>query len=338
MKRLHFYPVVLLSLLFLLGACAGRVWAPKKSIWYYHKELPEADRAIEEARQGGKDTECPEEFDAVTKMRDDAYETYWACRTEEAIEKAKAARDRANALCPAAPVILDSDGDGVFDNWDQCPDTPRGVKVGANGCPLDSDGDGVPDYLDQCPDTPRGVKVDANGCPRVSPLDSDGDGVLDNLDQCPGTPMGVRVDAKGCPLDTDRDGVYDYLDQCLGTPRGAEVDSRGCWVIRGIQFDTNKWDIKAMHHLELDQVVEVLKRNPFLKVEIQGHTDNQGARGYNQKLSEKRARSVMEYFIQKGIDPDRLSAEGYGLTKPIATNATSAGRAMNRRVELTPIR
>ncbi|OGF04780.1 MAG: hypothetical protein A2W00_00640 [Candidatus Eisenbacteria bacterium RBG_16_71_46] len=118
----------------------------------------------------------------------------------------------------------DSDGDGVPDRADKCPDTPIGAKVDANGCPLDSDGDGVYDGLDQCPDTPKGCTVDARGCPS----DADGDGVCDGLDQCADTPRGAKVDAKGCPLDSDGDGVYDGLDQCPGTPKGCVVDSVGC--------------------------------------------------------------------------------------------------------------
>ncbi|WP_461395821.1 porin family protein, partial [Deferrisoma sp.] len=96
---------------------------------------------------------------------------------------------------PAAAAPLDSDGDGVADNLDRCPGTPRGTPVDANGCPKDSDGDGVADNLDRCPGTPPGTPVDANGCPK----DSDGDGVADNLDRCPGTPPGTPVDANGCP-------------------------------------------------------------------------------------------------------------------------------------------
>jgi len=119
---------------------------------------------------------------------------------------------------------LDADGDGVPDYLDKCPNTPKGVKVDATGCPLDSDGDGVPDYLDKCPNTPPGVKVDVFGCP----LDSDGDGVPDYLDKCPNTPKGVKVDATGCPLDSDGDGVPDYLDKCPNTPKGVKVDSFGC--------------------------------------------------------------------------------------------------------------
>ncbi len=119
---------------------------------------------------------------------------------------------------------FDSDGDGVPDSKDQCPNTPPGIKVDANGCPLDSDNDGVPDYLDKCPNTPKGVAVDKDGCP----LDSDGDGVPDYRDVCPNTPKGVKVDELGCPLDSDGDGVPDYKDKCPNTPPGVQVDENGC--------------------------------------------------------------------------------------------------------------
>ncbi len=118
----------------------------------------------------------------------------------------------------------DTDGDGVVDKKDKCPDTPAGAKVDVNGCPLDSDGDGVYDGLDTCPDTPKGATVDAKGCPK----DADGDGVLDGLDQCPDSPKGATVDAKGCTMDSDGDGVLDGLDQCANTPKGATVDASGC--------------------------------------------------------------------------------------------------------------
>jgi outer membrane protein OmpA-like peptidoglycan-associated protein/opacity protein-like surface antigen len=120
----------------------------------------------------------------------------------------------------------DSDGDGVLDGLDKCPNTPKGCKVDANGCPIDSDGDGVCDGVDQCADTPRGATVDATGCPH----DSDGDGVLDGLDKCPNTPKGCKVDENGCPIDSDGDGVCDGLDQCPDTPKGTAVDSVGCPV------------------------------------------------------------------------------------------------------------
>ena len=104
----------------------------------------------------------------------------------------------------------DSDGDGVEDRHDLCPDTPRGVEVDTTGCPLDADMDGVGDYIDQCPNTPRGATVDETGCP----LDSDGDGVFDGLDQCPNTPKGATVDENGCPSDRDGDLVFFGIDLC----------------------------------------------------------------------------------------------------------------------------
>jgi OOP family OmpA-OmpF porin len=199
---------------------------------------------------------------------------------------------------------------------------------------LDSDGDGVYDHSDKCPNTPKGVKVDIKGCP----LDSDGDGVYDYLDQCPNTPKGVKVDAKGCPLDTDGDGVYDYLDKCPGTPKGAIVDERGCWVLGGVLFDTAKWSIKNQYYPVLEEVVSVLKANPSLKLQIAGHTDSRASKEYNQKLSENRAKAVKEYLVKRGIKPGRLTSKGYGLSMPIAPNDTPEGMVKNRRVELTPIR
>jgi OOP family OmpA-OmpF porin len=95
--------------------------------------------------------------------------------------------------------------------------------------------------------------------------------------------------------------------------------------------------LKPVAEPVLDEVVFVLKKNPNLRVEIQGHTDNVGEAQYNRKLSKKRARSVMDYFIQEGIEPGRLSYEGYGFSSPAASNATPEGRAKNRRVELRPI-
>lgn len=229
-----------------------------------------------------------------------------------------------------APVRLDSDGDGVYDAKDQCSGTPAGVQVNDVGCPLDSDGDWVYDYMDKCPGTPAGAPVDKVGCP----LDSDGDGVYDHLDKCPHTPKGTTVDKRGCAADTDRDGVIDDRDKCPQTPMGVKVDSRGCWILQGIQFDSSKWSIRSDMHPILDSAVSILTQNPDLKVEIQGHTDDRGKKAYNDFLSKKRAKAVMEYLIKKGIPPHRLSSAGFGPSKPVASNMTSPGRAQNRRVEL----
>jgi outer membrane protein OmpA-like peptidoglycan-associated protein len=164
--------------------------------------------------------------------------------------------------------------------------------------------------------------------------DADGDGVLDDADLCPDTPTGVAVDEFGCPLDTDADGVADYLDKCPDTPAGATVNSIGCWVLQGINFDYNKWDIKPQFTGVLDTNVEVLNKNPGLKIEVQGHTDSIASEVYNQGLSEKRADSAKTYLTTKGIDGQRISTLGFGESHPAASNETPEGRSENRRIEI----
>ena len=142
-------------------------------------------------------------------------------------------------MCPNTPLgvavdeqgcPLDEDKDGVPDYLDKCLGTPAAAlgTIDSVGCPIDSDGDGVPDYIDRCPNTPKEAigTTDSVGCP----IDSDGDGVADYLDRCPNTPKEAigHVDAQGCPLDSDKDGIPDYLDRCPGTPEGASVNENGC--------------------------------------------------------------------------------------------------------------
>ena len=241
----------------------------------------------------------------------------------------------------------DSDGDGVFDKKDACPNTPRGVKVDSLGCPLDTDGDGVPDYKDNCPDTPKGVKVDSVGCP----LDTDGDGVPDYKDNCPNTPPNTTVDENGCEIkkevitptpppkpvvvDSDNDGVPDDRDRCPNTPRGYKVDEVGCFreVRLEIHFPFDSWKVPPKYYPEIEKFAKFLKENPNIKVEIQGHTDSIGSERYNLILSQKRAEAVRNILIKKyHISPDRVIAKGYGESKPIASNKTPEGRAKNRRV------
>ncbi len=226
--------------------------------------------------------------------------------------------------------VTDSDSDGVPDNLDKCPNTPAGVKVDKNGCPIDSDHDGVADYLDKCPNTPAGVKVNKNGCP----IDSDHDGVADYLDKCPNTPAGVKVNKNGCPIDSDHDGVADYLDKCPNTPAGMKVDKNGCAISYNfnITFDNNSAKIKPEFMPKIEKFAEFLKAHPNIKAEIQGYTDNRGSYKYNLILSQKRAKAVYDALIKLGVNKDQITWAGYGPKNPIASNATKEGRAKNRRV------
>lgn len=252
--------------------------------------------------------------------------------------------------CPGTPsgvtvdsngCPIDSDKDGVADYLDRCQGTPAGTAVDTNGCPIDSDNDGVADYLDKCISTPAGVVVDSSGCP----IDTDKDGVADYLDKCLETPAGVVVDIKGCPIDSDIDGVADYLDKCPSTPAGITVDPKGCPAeaakrfcdkpaVIEVSFDANKSDLKARYHEELDKVGAFMKDFPNSKGTIEGHTDADGSKEANIKLSQARAESVRNYIATKfGIEGSRLSAKGIGASKPVASNKTSSGKAKNRRIE-----
>ncbi len=230
----------------------------------------------------------------------------------------------------AADGCPDRDGDGIIDKDDMCPDV-KGIIL-FKGCP-DSDGDGIEDSKDMCPDLKGPIST--NGCP-----DTDNDGVHDGIDKCPllaGSPAHF-----GCP-DTDNDGVYDDIDRCITIPGTAA--NQGCpelkketkqlfeKALQGIQFETGKAVIKPVSFPILNAIVNVMKENSSYKLLIGGHTDNVGDDAMNMTLSQDRATSVSNYLISHGVDPMRVSATGYGETKPVDTNNSVKGRTRNRRVE-----
>lgn len=246
----------------------------------------------------------------------------------------------------------DSDGDGVKDGDDDCPDTPAGVEVNAVGCPVDSDRDGVADYQDNCPNTPAGARVNSQGCP----LDADRDGVFDGLDRCPNTPAGAQVDGNGCPVDSDGDGVFDGLDRCPGTPRGTPVDQAGCplpepepepepepvvFTLQGSQggvtFDFDSAQLTSRGQTVLREIgAELIKATNLGQVTIEGHTDSRGTEEYNVNLSRRRAESVRDFLAANfsQLSSTQFTIRGIGEARPVADNNTEAGRAQNRRVEI----
>ena len=251
----------------------------------------------------------------------------------------------AKGLVDSIGCPLDSDGDGVPDYIDQCPMTPKEAYgfVDSLGCILDSDNDNVPDYMDKCPNTPAEAlgTIDSTGCPR----DTDGDGVPNYLDKCPDTPKEAwgSVDSTGCPMDRDGDGVPDYIDKCpdvAGTKSNngcpevkAEVKKIFKKALTGIQFETGKAVIKKSSNSILNEIVKVMKENPEYKLNISGHTDSTGKPEKNLKLSKDRAAAVEKYLTAHGVEASRIHSEGYGDTKPVASNKTTQGKAKNRRVE-----
>ena len=167
---------------------------------------------------------------------------------------------------------------------------------------------------------PKIVLKEFHGLPE-SDRDSDGDGVADDADKCPNSPWGFEVDQNGCSKDPN-------------LAMGAGPLERSTPVF----FEFDRYNLQAIYHSNLDNIVSTLKAIPSMNIQIQGHTDNIGTPEYNMSLSEKRAREVKRYIINKSIDESRITTIGYGATKNKTTNATPDGRAQNRRVEIVVLK
>jgi outer membrane protein OmpA-like peptidoglycan-associated protein len=240
----------LVCITLLLGAfygCAGREFAPKRQVWYYHKELPAADRAVEAARAAGKDKECPAAFAAAEKMKNDAYDTYLACHTAEGIAMANEATARANALCPRIAVAP----------------IPAPVAVPPPQPPVTE--------------------------PTMAPV----------------------------------------------PPPKAEVKFI---ILEEEHFDFDKSALTEKGMAIMERNILVFKENPEMKVRIAGYASASGTDEYNQKLSERRAKTVQDYLIKEGgIAPGRMTTIGYGETRPatyepMPSDIESKAAKANRRV------
>ena len=251
----------------------------------------------------------------------------------------------------------DNDRDGIPDEEDKCPNEPEdkdGIEDG-DGCPeadvLDRDGDGIPDSKDKCPDDPEDKDnfEDEDGCPDP---DNDKDGILDVDDLCPNKPEDKDgfEDKDGCPdPDNDKDRILDKDDACPNEPEtyNGYQDEDGCpdkgkvivhkgriEILEKIYFETDKAVIKPVSYPILDAVAKTLKGNPqILLIEIQGHADERGSDDHNMKLTSDRAHSVKAYIVNKGLDAVRLSAKGYGETRPVDKAHNEEAWSKNRRVE-----
>ena len=251
--------------------------------------------------------------------------------------------------CPE--VSGDADGDGKVDAADKCPNDPEDKDnwMDQDGCPdPDNDGDAVADFRDMCAFVAEDMDAwfDEDGCPDP---DNDLDGMPDVTDQCPNQ-QGDRL-RNGCPAaDADGDGVGDDVDRCPAEPetKNAYLDDDGCpdtppemvrvtrtqvEIQETIQFGTGSAQLLPTSYKILDQVVQVLKDAPDMRLMIEGHTDNEGGDDVNLTLSRERANAVRRYLESKGVQTGRLEASGFGETRPLDTNRTLEGRARNRRVE-----
>lgn len=218
---------------------------------------------------------------------------------------------------PEEPKFLDTDKDGVIDQFDVEPDTPQGVMVYGNGAAVDSDGDGLPDHEDICR-FEAGPKNN-DGCPITG--DQDKDGISDRKDKC--------IDQKGLEK---YQGCPD--EEALKLTEIVEVLSYS----KNIYFDTDSNQIRsAVYYSMLDEVANIMLANPNVSFSVSGYTDDRAPVEYNQKLSERRANEARMYLIARGVESDRVSAQGFGELNPRYDNSTEQGRQLNRRVEIKSV-
>lgn len=260
----------------------------------------------------------------------------------------------ADAPVEATPTSTDSDGDGIEDTADACPNEAED-KDGfedENGCPdTDNDADGIADTTDLAPNDPEDKDGFEDGDGKPDP-DNDADGILDTNDRCPTQAEDADniQDDDGCPEDdADSDSIADPQDRCPLTPgvvNERNPDCSGCpalacisndgsiQILKRVEFANNKDVILERSTPVMNDVLQILTTNPQLRrVRIEGHTDDRGNDAKNLDLSTRRARSVAQWLINHGVEASRLVGFGCGELHPRETNATNAGRQENRRVE-----
>jgi outer membrane protein OmpA-like peptidoglycan-associated protein len=249
---------------------------------------------------------------------------------------------------PGPEPVVDSDGDGIMDDVDQCPNDAEDFDgfQDEDGCPdLDNDGDGVLDVADGCPLDPEDIDgfEDEDGCPDP---DNDGDGILDVDDQCPDEPG--TLENHGCPdPDRDGDGVPDRVDNCPDEP--GTVENHGCQeaqlvvigagrleILEKVYFKLGSHKLQKRSFALLDNVAKVMNSHPEIEqIRVEGHSDATGSLKFNMRLSKQRANTVVRYLVGRGkVSKQRLISEGFGPTRPLVPDAkTKQERAQNRRVE-----
>jgi outer membrane protein OmpA-like peptidoglycan-associated protein len=217
----------------------------------------------------------------------------------------------------------------VANAQDRCPLEAGAVDNG--GCPDgDSDGDGVVDRQDRCASEPGLPRY--QGCPAP---DADGDGIADDEDACP-QEAGVGTN-RGCPVQeekpTEAPPAEPPREQTPPREETPKPDQAPPPTNHHVLFPVGESSLQEEEKRQLDAIADYLKAHPELSVRVEGHTDSTGPEELNLSLSQQRADMVREYLIQRGVAGSRLTAKGYGSSRPVADNSTPEGQRENRRVE-----
>ncbi len=295
-----------------LSGCANMEYVPNGRYFFYHKELPAATRAVEAARSAGKDKECPAEFQAAAKLKDEAYALYYACHTQEAIAKANEAIARLGALCPKVAEVPKPVAPAP---------APAAAAPAAPSIALSADSS----------------SVDQGACTNLTWSTTSASSA--SFDQGIGS-VSLNGSRQICPTSTTR-----YTLTATGEG-GSTTESATVNVVPKpaapidrltvhVNFDFDKAQIRTADLEELRKAADFVRKYPGCKISVEGYTDSRGTEAYNQALSERRAAAVRTYLLENGVtDSDKITSAGFGESHPVADNATAKGRFENRRVEI----
>jgi outer membrane protein OmpA-like peptidoglycan-associated protein len=293
-----------------LVGCGELEYVPNSKWNYYHKPLPEAARAVDAAKAAGKDKECPAEFQAALKMKNDAFATYDACNTRLAIEQAKQAIAMVNALCPAKPTPPPAPAPPATP-------APRIISFSASPSSIDK---GKCSTLSWSTANVSSASIDEG----VGSVDANG-----SKEVCPSASTRYMLTATGAG-----GSRTEWASVTVNAPAPAPATPIDRLTVH-VNFDTNKSVIRKADLKDLRKALEFVRKYPGCSISVEGHTDSTGKPTYNQGLSERRAAAVKKYLLDNGVtSADKITSVGYGETRPIASNDTAEGKFQNRRVEI----
>jgi len=327
---------------------------------YIRYEMQEADRAVESARAAGKDKTCPVEFKEAEDAKDHAYDVFRACHTEEGAALAKQATAKANALCPSQPaaaiavpeeaplepipaaepspkmmkycVSLDIEFDiNRSDIRPQYNDEVGRVGNFMNKYPTTTAV--IEGYADEVGSDEYNRKISQQRAESVVKTLVDKFGIAPSRLSAKGYGKSRPIASNDSDAGKQKNRRIDAIIDCaLETKEIATPPERLCMTLK-VEFATDSAEIQPRYFDEVNKVGEYMKKYPTTTAVIEGHTDNVGSAELNMKLSQRRAKNVVTYLVDKfGIDPSRLSAKGYGSSRRIAYNTTPEGRQANRRI------
>lgn len=357
-KRLFLVVMALFSLSLMAG-CARMAGVAKDDYRngdYYPTCLVNADRALNDARMAGKDKQCPDQYNELKSMADSAVKTHLACNTEGACKTAQVVAAKArNITCPPKPTAMVPPPPPATrfkycttfnPEFDICSAEirteyqDRMTRAGK--------------FMQQYPDTTAVIEGHTDNVPikpgakckyqdNAALSQARAESAVDYLVEKFGIDRS-RLMAKGYgdtrPIAdnaTDegrqKNRRIEAIIDCAILPQEIKAEEHLCMTLK-VEFDNGKSDVKAEYNDEIAKLADYMKQYPTTSATIEGHTDNVDTPERNMKLSQQRAESVVNYLVDKfGIDRTRLSAKGFGETRPIAYNTTLEGRQKNRRIE-----